>query len=160
MKKEILLGAMALLISTGVMAQTTEPVQTQTKTKKQLRIEAKQQAKVQDQTQSGDPIMIKDQKRTRDQKREKIQDQTQSGDPIMTRDQTRQETHGAVVSETARQTPGGEGKGQIVSEQARRNGEAKRAAKDAGKIKKNKVAAKNVRTNRPATVKGTGAGRR
>lgn len=46
----------------SVMAQTTEPVQTQTKTKKQLRIEAKQQAKVQDQTQSGDPIMIKDQK--------------------------------------------------------------------------------------------------
>jgi len=41
MKKEILLGAIALLISAGVMAQTTEPIQTQAKTKKQLRIEAR-----------------------------------------------------------------------------------------------------------------------
>ncbi|MCK7541745.1 MAG: hypothetical protein MZV63_68085 [Marinilabiliales bacterium] len=47
MKKEILMGAIALLISVGVAAQTTEPVQT--KTKKQLRIEAKQQAKLQKQ---------------------------------------------------------------------------------------------------------------
>lgn len=162
MKKEILLGAMALLISTGVMAQTTEPVQTQTKTKKQLRIEAKQQAKVQDQTQSGDPIMIKDQKRTRDQKRGKIQDQTQSGDPIMTRDRTRQETHGAAVSETAKQaqTQNQGGVGEMVREQARLQGEAQKSMKQAKTATKNKGAAKAVRTNRPATVKGTGAGRR
>ncbi len=156
MKKEILIGAIALLISVGVTAQTTEPVQEQLKTKKQLRIEAKQQAKVQDQTQSGDPIMTKAQTRTRDQKREKVQDQTQSGDPIMTQTRTRTENHGAVVSETARQTPGGEGKGAVVSQQARMRGEAQRSAKQAKKTNKNQGAAKSVRTNRPATVKGAG----
>jgi hypothetical protein len=134
MKKEILFGAIALLISAGVMAQTTEPVQTQTKTKKQLRIEARQQKQVQEQVQSGDPIM------------------TQTG--------TRTENHGAVVSETAKQVPGGEGKGQIVSEQARMKGEAQKSMKEAKKASKNKSKAKSVRSNRPAVGKGTGAGRR
>ena len=117
MKKEFLLGAMALLISAGVMAQTTEPVQTQTKTKKQLRIEARQQAQVQDQVQSGDPIMKKEQTRTRDQKKEKIQDQTHSGDPIMTKKHARRQNHGAAVSETAKQaqTQTEGGVGEIVS---------------------------------------------
>ncbi|HRW27169.1 MAG TPA: hypothetical protein P5197_06810, partial [Bacteroidales bacterium] len=64
MKKEILLGAIALLISVGVTAQTTEPVQEQLKTKRQLRIEARQKAKVQEQVQSGDPIMTQTQTRS------------------------------------------------------------------------------------------------
>ena len=156
MKKEILLGAIALLLSAGVMAQTTDPVQTQTNTKKQLRIEARQQAKVQEQTQSGDPIMT--QTRTRDQKRDQVQEQTQSGDPIMT--QTRTRNHGDAVSETAKQTPGGEGKGAIVSEQARMKGEAQKSMKQAKKANKNQGVAKRVRTNRPAPVQGTGAGRK
>jgi len=139
MKKEIFLGAIALLISAGVMAQTTEPIQTQTKTKKQLRIEARQQAQVQEQVQSGDPIMTKKQTRTSDQKKEKVQEQVQSGDPIMTQDKTRKQNHGAVVSETARQTPSGEGKGQIVSEQARMQGEAKRSRNRPEMLKRNRV---------------------
>ena len=138
MKKEILFGAIALLISAGVMAQTSDPVQAQTKTKKQLRIEARQQK----------------------QAREQVQEQVQSGDPIMTQTQTRTQNHGAAVSETAKQVPGGEGKGQIVSEQARMKGEAQKSMKQAKTAKKNQGAAKSVRTNRPATVKGTGAGRR
>lgn len=162
MKKEFLLGAFALMISAGVIAQATEPVQTQTKTKKQLRIEARQQAKAQEQVQSGDPIMKKDQTRARDQKREKIQDQTQSGDPIMTKTQTRKQNHGAAVSETAKQaqaqTEGGVG--EIVREQARLQGEAQKSMKQAKTSTKNKGAAKSVRTNRPATVRGTGSGRR
>jgi len=124
MKKEILMGALALLISAGVMAQTSEPVQTQTKTKKQLRIEAKQQVKVQDQTQSGDPIMTQTQTRT----------QLKDGS--------------------------GEGQGDMIREQAKLKGEAQKSLKQTKTATKNKGAAKSVRTNRPATVKGTGAGRK
>lgn len=162
MKKEFLLGAMALLISAGVMAQTTEPVQTQTKTKKQLRIEARQQAQVQDQVQSGDPIMKKEQTRTRDQKKEKIQDQTHSGDPIMTKKHARRQNHGAAVSETAKQaqTQTEGGVGEIVREQAKLHGEAQKATKQAKTSTQNKGAAKGVRANRPATVRGSGSGRR
>jgi hypothetical protein len=148
MKKEILFGAIALLISAGVMAQTSEPIQTQTKTKKQLRIEAKQQIKVQDQTQSGDPIMTQAQTQTRT--KAQVQDQTQSGDPIMTQTQTR----------TQLKDGSGEGQGQMVREQAKLNGEAQKSMKQAKTATKNKGAAKSVRTNRPATVKGTGAGRK
>ena len=160
MKKEILCGAIALLISAGVTAQTTEPVQEQTKTKKQNKTEVRQQVKDQEQTQSGDPIMTKTQAKTRDQKKEKVQEQVQSGDPIMTQTQTRTENHGDVVSGTARQTPGGEGKGAIVSEQAKMKGEAQKSAKLAKKANKKQGVAKSVRTNRPATVRGTGAGRK
>lgn len=150
MKKEILLSALALLISAGVMAQTSEPLQTQTKTKKQLRIEAKQQINVQDQTQSGDPIMTKTQTRTKTQTKQQVQDQTQSGDPIMTQTQTR----------TQLKDGSGEGQGDMVREQAKLQGEAQKSMKQAKTATKNKGAAKSVRTNRPATVKGTGAGRK
>lgn len=136
MKKEILVGAIALLISAGVMAQSTEPVQEQVKTKKQLRIEARQHAKV--------------------------QEQTQSGDPIMTRTQTRTQNHGAAVSETAKQaqTQTQGGVGEVVMEQAKLQGETQKSMKQAKTSTKNKGAAKSIRTNRPATVKGTGAGRK
>ena len=132
MKKEILFGAIALLISAGVMAQTAEPVQTQSKSKKQQRIEARQQAQAQE------------------------QEQVRSGDPIMTQTQTRTQNHGTAVSETAKEIPGGEGKGQIVSEQARMKGDAQKSMKQAKKASKNNVKAKRVRTNRPATVQGGG----
>jgi hypothetical protein len=74
--------------------------------------------------------------------------------------QTRTRNHGDAVSETAKQTPGGEGKGAIVSEQARMKGEAQKSMKQAKKANKNQGVAKRVRTNRPATVQGTGAGRK
>ena len=158
MKKEILFGAIALLISAGVMAQTAEPVQTQSKSKKQQRIEARQQAQAQEQEQvrSGDPIMTQTQTRTKGQKKEQAQEQVRSGDPIMTQTQTRTQNHGTAVSETAKEIPGGEGKGQIVSEQARMKGDAQKSMKQAKKASKNNVKAKRVRTNRPATVQGGG----
>ncbi|MBP7035390.1 MAG: hypothetical protein KBB47_01240 [Bacteroidales bacterium] len=84
MKKEMLLGAIALLISAGVMAQTTEPTQTQSR---------------------GDV-------------------------------------------------------GKEVRDQAKLKGEAQKSMKKARTASKNKGASKSVRTNRPATVKGAGAGRR
>jgi hypothetical protein len=80
----------------------------------------------------------------------------------MTQTQARTQNHGEVVSETAKQaqTQTGEGKGEMVREQAKLKGEAQKSMKQAKTATKNKGAAKSVRTNRPATVKGTGAGRR
>jgi len=152
MKKEILLGAIALLISVGVTAQTSEPLRTQTKTKKQIRIEARQQAKVQDQTKSGDPIMNKAQTRTQSQVQEKVQ----SGDPIMTQSQTMTQNHGETVSETAKQAQSGS----VVKEQARLKGDAQKSVKKAKTSTKNNGSARSIKTNRPATVKGTGTGRK
>jgi len=162
MKKEILLGAIVLLISAGVIAQTTEPAQTQSKTKKELRTEARQQDKVQNQTRVDDPVMSKDQTRARDKKKVKLQDQARSGDPIMTKSQTRSQNHGAAVSETAKQvqTQSRGDVGPVVREQARLKGEAQKAMNQARTASKNKGASNAVRANRPATVKGTGAGRR
>lgn len=131
MKKEILFGALALLISVGVAAQTTASDQTPIKTKKQLRIEAKQQVKVQDQTQSGDPIMTQTQTRTRDK--------VQSGDPIMTKTQSRARMQNNVQSGDPIMT---------------------KSQTQARSATKNNGAAGSVRANRPANVKGTGAGRR
>ena len=82
MKKEILFGALALLISVGAVAQNPVSDQTQIKTKKQLKIEARQQKMVHEQVQSGDPIMTKTQSGAR------MQNNVQSGDPIMTKNQT------------------------------------------------------------------------
>jgi len=160
MKKEFLLGAIALLISVGVTAQTSEPLQTQTKTKKQLRIEARQQAKVQDQTQSGDQIMTqsqtKAQTKAQTMTQSQVQEQVQSGDPIMTQSQTKTQNHGETVSETAKQAQSGS----IVREQAKLKGEAQKSMKKAKTATKNNGSAKSIRTNRPATVKGTGTGRK
>jgi len=48
----------------------------------------------------------------------------------------------------------------MVREQAKLKGEAQKSMKQAKKATKNKGAAKSMRTNRPATIKGTGAGRK
>jgi hypothetical protein len=48
----------------------------------------------------------------------------------------------------------------MVREQAKLQGEAQKSMKQAKTSTKNNGAAKSIRTNRPATVKGTGAGRK
>lgn len=160
MKKKILFGVLALLISAGVTSQTTEPLQEQTKTKKQLRTETKQQTQIRENAVSGDPDM------TRTRTREQIKLQDQSGDPAMSKDQTRLRSkkqlrdqscdpamtqqartrnanHGATVSKTARQTPGGKGKGAIVSAQARQG-------------HRNMSAARGARTGQAVIVRNAG----
>ncbi len=132
MKKEVLIGAFALLISAGVSAQ--EPVQTQTMSKRQQKTEARTQTKAQKQIHKTD----------------------QSGDPIMTQTKTRTQNHGAVVSETARRTQSGPGKGEVVSTQARMKGESQKA-----RVKTNNPAkAGSGMGNRPAAAPGKGAGRK
>ncbi|MBN2665750.1 MAG: hypothetical protein JXR67_04520 [Bacteroidales bacterium] len=84
MKKRIFLIALALVVSAGVFAQETVPVQK--KTRKQTRTEVREQV----QDQSGDPIM------ERARVREQVQAEDQSGDPIMK--QTRKQDHKAAAS--------------------------------------------------------------
>ncbi len=84
---------------------------------------------------------------TQTQTRTKAQVKGQSGDPIMTQTQTR----------TQLKDGSGEGQGQMVREQAKLNGEAQKTMKQAKTSTKNNGAAKSMRTNRPATVRGTGA---
>ncbi len=80
----------------------------------------------------------------------------------MTQAQERKQNHGAAVSETAKQaqTQTQGGIGEVVREQAKLQGEAQKSMKQAKTATQNKGAAKSVRTNRPATVRGTGSGRR
>src|SRR4030042_3539775 len=99
MKRLIIMTATALLISAGIAAQTTDPVQNQTKT----------------------------QNKEQNKKRNKEQTMTK----------TKKANHGQTVSETARTTESGEGKGEIVSEQAKLQGETQQA-----RIK-NQTSAKN-----------------
>ena len=149
MKKEILFGALALLISVGAAAQNPVSDQTQIKTKKQLKIEARQQKMVHEQVQSGDPIMTQTQTRTRDkvqsgdpimtQTQTRTRDKVQSGDPIMTKTQSGARMQNNVQSGDPIMT--------------KNQTQARSAAKNNGP-------AKSVKVNRPSTVKRTGAGHR
>ena len=84
---------------------------------------------------------------------EQVQVKEQSGDPIMTQTQTKTQNHGEVVSETAKQTQAGPGKGEAVSTQAKMQGEGKKQAKP----KKQKAAKpKKGGTQAPAPAPGKG----
>ena len=80
----------------------------------------------------------------------------------MTKKHARRQNHGAAVSETAKQaqTQTEGGVGEIVREQAKLQGEAQKSTKQAKTSTQNKGAVKGVRANRPATVRGSGSGRR
>ncbi len=99
--KRLITVLFALVLSSAIMfAQEQTPVKTQTKQ------QTKEQVKVQAQDQSGDPIMVQERVRTNE------------GKGTMKRAENREmrkQNHGAVVSETAKGTPGGPGKGEAVS---------------------------------------------
>ena len=98
------------------------------------------------------------------QNQTKVQNKDRNKEQTMTK--TKKANHGQTVSETARTTESGEGKGEIVSEQAKLQGETQQA-----RIK-NQTSAKNQTGNtgaRPANAmqqnkvnaaKGSGAGRK
>lgn len=101
--KKLLIVIAALFISAGIMAQ--EPVKKQTRTKQQT------QEQVQTPTQSGDPIMIQERVRTNE------------GQGAMKRAEKKEKkmNHGRMVSETAKGTESGPGKGEAVSGMAKQN---------------------------------------
>ena len=78
MKRTIFFTAMALLISAGVMAQSTNQVRTQTRTEAQTQVQTQQQVQnqVQEQTQAQEPVMT--QTRTRQHTRLQTPDGSQA----------------------------------------------------------------------------------
>lgn len=122
MKKSIIMTVVALLISAGITAQTTDPVQYQNKVQKK--------------------------EQTKEQKK------------------TMKANHGQTVSETAQNTESGPGKGQIVSEQAKLQGETQQARIKNQTSAKNQAANKGARPansmqqNKVNAAKGKGAGRK
>ena len=70
----------------------------------------------------------------KEQKEKQVKEQTQL-------QKEKQDTHGQTVSQVAKETPSGPGKGEVVSAAARSNSEAKKASKTkAKKAKKDKKA--------------------
>ena len=99
--KKLLIVIASLFISVGIMAQ--EPVKKQTQTKKQTK------EQVQTPTQSGDPIMT--------------QERVNEGQGNIKRAEKKEKkmNHGRMVSETAKGTESGPGKGEAVSGMAKQN---------------------------------------
>lgn len=101
--KKLVIMMFALILSSAIMF-----AQEQTPVKKQTKQQTKEQVKTQTQDQSGDPIMIQERVRTNE------------GKGTMKRsEKMRKQNHGAVVSETAKGTPSGPGKGETVSNVAK-----------------------------------------
>lgn len=111
MRKTLLLGAAAFMISLGISAQTAGTGD-QVKATDQVRKQDRQRIHDPAQVQQG--TMDQDQTRTLLQKKDRKRDRIHS--PAT--------NHGQVVSETAKTTESGKGKGQVVSQQARTQGEA------------------------------------
>ncbi len=99
MKRTIFFSALALLISAGITAQSTN--QTQNQNQSQVQTGTQTQTQLQDGTQSqtGDQSLLLTRKR--DQLR--LHDQTGAGDQIRKRDQTRFQDPACSISQTGTQ---------------------------------------------------------
>lgn len=148
MKKSIIMTAAALLISAGIAAQTNVPAQNQNKEQNQVRTQEQTMTMTKNQTKTQTKAAVKE------------------GKEKKVKTKVKKANQGLNVSETARNTEPGEGKGEIVSEQAKLKGETQQA-----RIK-NQTSAKNQSANtgaRPSNAmqqnkvnaaKGSGAGRK
>jgi hypothetical protein len=160
MKKSIIMTATALFLSVSIAAQTNDPVQNQT------RIQNKDQNKEQTMNKTRQQEQVTDQQgymtRTKTQNKAAVKE----GKEKKVKTKTKKANHGQTVSETARNTESGTGKGEIVSEQAKLQGETRQA-----RIK-NQTSARNqsantgarpanaMQQNRAGAAKGSGAGRK
>lgn len=119
MKRSIFLIAIALMISTGIMAQNTDQSQPQSQNNTQV------QSQSQNQKQSRNQTKVQDGKQVKDQTRNEASE------------------HGQAVSSTAKNTDPGTGKGKIVSQQAKSRGETQKARIHENNSAKNKNANRN-----------------
>jgi len=111
MKRTIFLTAIALLISAGITAQSTNKTQNQSKQQTGTQTQTKQQTGTQTQTQqqTGDPAQTQqqtgDQSQLQTHKRDQLRthDQTGTGDQIRKRDQTRLQDPSKTMSQTGTQ---------------------------------------------------------
>ena len=146
MKKSIILTAIALLISAGITAQSN--VQTQDQKKIQNKDQNQEQSGTMTQTQTKNKTAVKE------------------GKEKKVKTKTKKANHGQAVSETARNTESGEGKGEIVSEQAKLQGETQQSQMKVQTSAKKQTANKGARPansmqqNKVNAAKGTGAGRK
>lgn len=120
MKKVLYFAAIALFISAGVTAQVSTETQ------------------------------VKDQTRARNQIREQVQVPESDGDHLQLREQIRNENHGEAVSEIAKNTDPGPGKGEIVREQAKLKGDAQQARLREKRSARNNTALKYKGLNKNA----------
>lgn len=168
MKKVLFLGASAFLISAGVMAQSSEPGN-RVKTKKETRIETRQQVRINDQVPAVDQVT------TRKQAREQLRTKDPSGDPIMKQTRARDKIHqqdpaGGKAGKANRAnaqgkapvTVAGRNRGDINrahNSQAMARGKTPGSAMQARPSVKMQGAGNGIRAHRPATNRGGRAGR-
>lgn len=187
MRKLIFLGASAILISAGVIAQSSEP-ENRVKTKKETRSEARQQVRADEQAPQTDPLttrkQVREQLRTQDpsgdpimqqtRSREKIHQQAPIGDPAMKQTRSREKIHQpdpeggqagrANRAATYGKRPGAAanknhgGKSPAANSPAKAPGQTRRSAMQARPAAKMQGSTKGIRTHRPA-ARGSGTGR-
>jgi len=155
--------AIALMLCAGVSAQVAAQTQQQSQTQTQTQA----QTQTQDQQQTQD--RVRDQERLKDgsgkqaslSKEEKNRIKAERKAQKMAQ---KKETHGRVVSETARSTEPGPGKGEVVRTQARTQGQAQQARTKENNSVKNQPAIKGARGNAGQNRTGApargGAGRK
>lgn len=142
MKRTIFLSVLALTISAGITAQ--EPEQTQSQDRSQVQTQVRDQERVE----TGQGIMAQNQTRTKISKQEKQMLKAQK--------KADKSNHGQTVSQTARSTPSGQGKGEVVSTQAKIQGESRQADIKTRTSAKNQSSA---RGNVPQSGKASPAGK-
>lgn len=77
-----------------------------------------------------------------------VQEQNQVKNKTQQKEQVKQDNHGQAVSQTAKTTESGPGKGEIVSQQAKTQGETKQAENA------ERVSAKNQKGNKANAARG------
>lgn len=123
MKKIIFFSVVMVLLSVGLMAQTTEKVQNRTQSHARTQVQEMKESDSQDNT------------KMRTRKQERINDRNEAA------------SHGENVSTLAKETESGPGKGEIVSEAAKTQGEAQKMGE--------KTSAGNRSANRNTGARGS-----
>jgi hypothetical protein len=169
MKRSILISAIALIISAGITAQVT------TQNQQQDKVQAGNQLQTQNQSQEQPQVQIREQSRLQDgsglQTRTQTRDNAAKEEKKMLKAQKKAQkmaqknaNHGRMVSETARNTESGPGKGEIVSIQARNKGQVQQARIKTNNSAMNQAANQGARGNgmqtRVRIPAGSGAGRK
>jgi hypothetical protein len=138
MEKKFLLGAIALMISLGISAQNTATG---------VKVTAMDQVRKKDRLRIHDPAQVQSGTMNQEQTGTLLQKHDRKRDRI----HTPAVNHGQYVSETAKTTESGPGKGEIVSQQAKIQDEAQQAKTIERKAMRTRPAARGTgKQNTPA----------
>jgi len=120
MKRSIIMTVIAVMISAGITAQVTTRQQSQTQTQEQQQTQDKVRKQDRIEDGSGPKVKLSKEERKMIKAERKAQKMAQ-----------KKAKHGRIVSETARSTQPGPGKGEVVSTQAKTQGQSQQANKGA-----------------------------